>query len=247
MSLKCKVCGEVISAENINLATNVASCTNCDITFPLAKAASRKYSWTASNWPTRLFKRRRQERLITTIDPQGFTQRPIIACPNSVKQKETGEFLRLTVRWYSHFYLIVAVLALLVDGLFIGGIVVNQAFDPFLLLVGLLLTYITLAGILNHTIIEVSKGRITVEHGPLSGVQPVNISVRSIKQIYVTEILGTSRKVNKKYRLNALLHNEKRPIVLLHTLTSRNENLYVEQEIERFLGIRNRVVMNEIL
>jgi hypothetical protein len=119
--------------------------------------------------------------------------------------------------------------------------------------VGVVLSaYLALAGLLDRTVVTVSRSGLEAAHGPLPvplrRFAPVRHRVRidpaRLEQVYVkeTRVLGTGRD-GGDYGVHARLEDAD-DTVLLSRLRAE-EALYLEQQIEQFLGIEDRQVDGE--
>ncbi len=127
--------------------------------------------------------------------------------------------------------------------------------DFFLLLIfsghifsGLYLIWYLMALLLNKTNILVDKEGIKIKHSPIPAVnRSINIPRSSIKQLYVTRYtqkLGNRKKSIQSYALYVILNNNK-SIPLLKGMDQKTQ-LYLEQEIETYLDIKDHPVKGEV-
>jgi hypothetical protein len=121
------------------------------------------------------------------------------------------------------------------------------------LLAGLLACgYLLAARILNSTVVTVSGGRIRVRHGPLPWPGSGELDAGGIVQIFVrsrTVRRGSGprgRRTRTVFVLAALLEGGG-VVELVDRLETRDQALWLECEIEKTLGIADRVVPGEIL
>lgn len=111
--------------------------------------------------------------------------------------------------------------------------------------VGLAMTYYLIALMLNETVVEVTRERLSVKFKPLRWRGAIEVASADVAQLYVMH-----RKVRRKssyvhqFDLNAqtkdgswvrLLANQENPAVVK----------FLEYHIERFLGLENRRVQGE--
>ncbi len=115
---------------------------------------------------------------------------------------------------------------------------------------GLFLTYITLAGFLNATVITVRQGYLTVVHVPLPWFQPPPLHTADIAQFFVRRqvVVYTEgfimREIHSVYEVWAQLR-QGREVQLIRYLGTPEQALFIEQELEMFLGITDRPVPGE--
>jgi hypothetical protein len=115
------------------------------------------------------------------------------------------------------------------------------------LAVGVGLTYFTLAGFLNQTTIEVDTFRLSIRHGPLPWFGNCTLPAAEIGQLYCQE--RTRRQNNggssTTYSVSAVTKGG-RQVKLVSTLEDQDQALFIEQQIEQYLGIEDRPVGGEL-
>jgi hypothetical protein len=250
MHLTCRDCGAVIPAEDINIDRAIAKCRACNAVINVE--AELRGPDGAS--PPR--------------------KRPRVPQPTQVIVENLGNGLRLTRRWsvasavfFTFFYVLFGLIAFLFmmavrtgelqarNGVpwwvvFLDGVpwwVVFLVTIP----VGVWLSYVNLAMYLNRTVIKVSQGRLTVRHGPLPWPGRRDLDTCDLEQLFCQEktlpifggtVYHTVGGVLKGGRQVTLLS----PIGLFRQVMGRNEALFVEQVIEKYLGIEDRPVGGEL-
>ena len=112
------------------------------------------------------------------------------------------------------------------------------------------LTYYLVAGWLNRTHILVGGGKITVRHRPIPWVGNLELGVSNLKQLYSTEKISRIRSSASSYEVvtyevHAVTPNG-RDIMLVRDLETSAQALYIEQEIEKCLGIEDTPVHGEV-
>ncbi len=229
LELDCTNCGHPISGDEVNINSTLAKCSNCqnvmfleDDTFFSAV-------------------RGRPEMII----PEGTE---IINTPSSldiqVKWSKSGggfNFMTFfTVAW--NVMLLPFAITMIASGNF-GGLLPMAAH----LMVGLGLLYNTMKMFINYTDIYITDDRISITQKPLSWFsKDVEISTRDVKQLFVSRYVSstTNGVANYAYGLHAILKNGKN-IKLIKGLNKETQ-LYLEQEIERFLDIDDENVRGEV-
>ena len=165
-----------------------------------------------------------------------------------------GEFgLRLEYRWYRARHVFWAVFALLWDGFTIEYYrsTLALASPPPAMLsipllhvaVGVLVTYATLAGFLNRTTLTVWQGTLSIRHHPLPWIGIKRLAKSEIRQLYCDQRFGEHRV--PAYHLS-VLRKDGRKFWLLRDLVSAELTRFLEQEIEKALGIEDRPVPEEM-
>lgn len=111
---------------------------------------------------------------------------------------------------------------------------------------GAAITYFTLCSFVNRTTIDVSPREIAVRTGPLPWFGDQSVAPLQVAQIFREQVVHqTKNGESVTYQLSAALKNG-RKLKLLSGLTSADQALYLEQEIERHLGIRDQPVAGEM-
>ena len=112
--------------------------------------------------------------------------------------------------------------------------------------IGLGLTYGTIAGFVNRTLIRISPSQLTVGHGPLPWWGNKQLDATGIAQVYCKERVSRGRNgTSITYAVHAALRDGA-DAKLVDALDSPEQALYLEQEIERFLGIKDVPVRGEL-
>ncbi|MFH1469829.1 MAG: hypothetical protein ABIO70_35920 [Pseudomonadota bacterium] len=109
---------------------------------------------------------------------------------------------------------------------------------------GLVITYITLAGMFNTTTITATRHALDIEHSPLPwpGAGPVD----GIAQLYSKEVLHRTKNGRTyTYELHAQLRNG-RSRKLIARLDEASQALWLEQTLEAHMQIEDRPVGGEI-
>lgn len=239
MDLQCRRCHKPIAADGINIQQMIAKCQHCNavFTFNNAEAQSETEAKAAA------------ER----------KQRGVIPTPARWQSRHEAGSLILTHRWYRPLYIFLVIFCVVWNGflgiwysLFLkGGIDAGPLSWIFLLLplihvaLGIGITYFTIAGFLNTTSIIAERGQLTVKHRPLPWLHAGTISNLELDQLYCKETRQESKgQTYFRYRLCALLKNG-RERVLISNMDSPDDALYLEAELEKFLGITDRAVAGE--
>jgi hypothetical protein len=176
--------------------------------------------------------------------------------PERVTIARDAGILTITYRWLSWKYVFFAFFCIFWDGFLLSwyGTALKKGWDPanpavwFPLLhvaIGIGLTYSTIAGFLNTTRVVVQSGEIAIRHGPLPWLGNRRLGAQGIRQLYREERLPQSNKSSASYHLNAIT-GDNRKITLIRSVPSADVALYLEQEIEKALGIDDRRVAGEM-
>lgn len=229
MQLQCRVCGAEIPAEDINLDRALAKCRACNSVFAFSVKAE---------------------------DAAPALRAPV-PLPSGLRVDDTGLNFRIVRRWFSAKFLFLVFFCIAWDSflVFWYSIAFGSDKTPWVMIVfpvahvavGIGLTYFTLAGIVNRTFVEVMSGHLIVRHGPLPWRGNHAVPTMDLDQLYVTEHVSHSRNGGSSvaYQLNARLRT-RRTIKLLSGLEEADQALFIEQQLERHLGIEDRPVGGEL-
>ena len=240
MQLSCEVCHSPLRAEDVRLDLAVAKCYSCNAVYDLSGRKGRG----------------------STVPPEKRGEiRPKAALPSRFQVEEDGMSTRITWRWFNPLiHLFLAFFCVAWDGfLFMWyGIalgadtgdspvsIIMVLFPIAHVAVGVGLTYFTLAGFVNRTRIEVSRNQLTIRHGPLPWKGNQDLPGRQLTQLYGEEVISRGKNgVTITYELIAL-DRENRKVKLLSGLTEKDQALYLEQTLERRLGIEDAPVAGEV-
>ena len=183
-------------------------------------------------------------------------QQPIqVPIPEHIQMGQTSEGLTLTYRWFSYYFIFYAVFCFAWDGflVFWYSLAFTQnapwimfVFPLIHLSVGVGLTYYTLAGFYNKTVVTVGMGKLSIRHTPLPWPGNRILSASDLIQLYSEErILRTRSGSRTTFQLSAI-STDNRKIKLLSGLNSPDEARFLEHKIEEQLGIRDRPVEGEL-
>ncbi|MBN1935440.1 MAG: hypothetical protein JW934_12300 [Anaerolineae bacterium] len=178
-----------------------------------------------------------------------------LGLPNGMEMFNNGDSFAITRRWFSLSTIFLTVFAVFWDG-FLACFYIMLAtpntnpsvflFPLIHVAIGVGLTYYALAGYINKTHIYVDHSTISIRHAPLPSFGNKTIDASDIKQVYVKRHVSHSRRgTSVTFQVCALTHSEKN-LKLLSGLSSDEQALFVEQEIEKFLRIENVPVRGEM-
>jgi hypothetical protein len=232
-SMACAACGAPLRAEDLDRRLDVVTCAHCHAVFDLS---------------------RRHDRKAVIGGGDGNRERHPVPLPERFRSDSRGDRFRVSWTWRSP-----AAFMLLVFAVAWWAFLVNwysramSSGDLFAILfpiahvaVGIGVAYRGLAGLLNTTHVEVERnGTLVVKHTPLPWWPAPRISASDLEQLYTTTKVRSSKNgTTTTFELHAVLRDHKNR-KLLAGLTSLDQALYLEQEIERHLGIRDRPVAGE--
>ncbi len=229
--LRCKSCGAPLAAENVVEHLAMARCSHCGAVMALEGL----HGWTDQ----------------AGGEPKS---RPPVPMPPGIRVEHPSGQFQITRRWYNHGLWFLLVFCIFWNGFMIvwHSIALSQgawfmsAFGLIHTLVGIGVAYITLAGFLNTTEIRVRYGELTIRSGPVPFPGNKTMRTDDIEQLYTKErISHTKNGVSYRYEVLAV-KRDGRQEPLLKGLTEAEQALFIEQQLEQFLGIRDRPVPGEL-
>lgn len=223
-TLQCPSCGLQLQAADMNLETMAARCRGCQS--------------------------------LVDLRPEQAAAEPAlpVPLPERVTVRDFGGELRIERRWFTWMAVFLAffctfwfgVLAFWYVMAFRTGDLRMMLFPLLHVAVGLLVLYWTIAMFVNRTWIVVRSGRLTVRHGPLPWLGNRDVATEALEQLYCEDHIRRSRNgTTVTYSVRAR-GTDGRLIKLVAGLPHRDQALFIEERIERHLGIVNRRVGSEM-
>lgn len=125
------------------------------------------------------------------------------------------------------------------------GVWMMAAFGSIHAAVGLFLIYYTIALFVNKTDIRIDAYYLTVKHHPLRWMGQSQTPVEDVQQIYCKEkITRNKNSTSITYEVHYIDRNNKQK-KLLSGLNDSSQAQFIEAEIEKVLGIKDRPVTGE--
>lgn len=226
MKVTCPECNEIVPAENINIKALVAKCNDCDNVF---------------DW--------RQSQIDRAPKvPRNFEM------PEKFEVYNRGGELFIAFRWFNSSFIALTIFCIIWDGFmafwfsiaFFTGEYEMALFGSLHGMVGVGLTYYTIAGYINKTYIGLNYNILKIKHAPLPFWGNREIPVEELSQLYVKrhEQQGKN-KTTVTYQLHATLKSGEEK-TLVTGFDEPEKALYLEQEIEKFLRIKDEPVAGEL-
>jgi hypothetical protein len=235
LELVCDKCGTAIEGADININSSLAKCSNCNSVFNIKD--------------DHFFVNERKGR-------------PEMIMPAGTDVLELSSSLDIRLDWLkSHpqgtlgfltFFTVIwnGILAVMLTGALVAGSFGVIAFMSLHLMVGIGLIYYLATIYLNYTDIIVNESYIEISHRPVKSpfTRRKKIDIDELDQLYVSKYVAstTNNTPNYAYALYAILKTNGRKIRLIKGM-NRETQLYLEQEIERYLKIKDRPVSNAIV
>jgi predicted Zn finger-like uncharacterized protein len=247
MQVKCPSCGAVVPAADVNLDRMLAKCARCSSVFDIASQVGRTPGAPpAEGRARRLVPMPRNIRVVADEDEAGMPM---------YRDNAAGRpHIVLERRWFSGALFFMVFFCIFWDGFLVvwyanvfhhgvnKGSLVGALFPLIHVTAGVFLTYTTLCGFVNRTRIAVKDGVLSIWHGPLPWRGNRAIAVEDLAQLYCQEHVGN--KGSRSYSLNALLKDGDK-VRLIRSLSEPDQALYVEQVLEKRLGIVDVAVAGE--
>lgn len=221
--LKCRNCGAALSAADISPQLGAARCGHCRSLFALP-----------------------------TSSPASIP-RPEVPLPAAFTMETQGDTLVITRRWRNVGAWFLLFFALLWNGFLIvwHGIALSQgawfmsAFGLIHTGVGLFLIYYVAALFLNSTVIRASSRGLESKSGPLPWKGDRQLGAGTVSQLYCTEKVHRSKNGSStRYGVEAVLPGNRRD-TLVRGLPEADHALFIEQQLERHLGLADIPVAGE--
>lgn len=243
MHLNCPECSTPIPSDGVNIVKTIAVCKSCDNIFAF------------------------EEKLLTTAGLPAVIETPrrmkeeIYHIPPGIEVLKIESMLEIMVNWRrsgKFFLLFFAIIWNAFIGFFIltaftaGGLGIERLFLALFMIpfigVGAHLLYQSIGQIFNTTFLTVTNRNISIEHKPFNFlIQKDQYFAReNVEQLYVKRYSIGSTNGNPVYAYNVVMVlNNKKSHVLIKGLRSLESARFVEQEIENYMNIEDRIMHGE--
>ena len=173
--------------------------------------------------------------------------------PEKVTIDQSGGGLRISYRWHRSssaglmaFFMLWTIPFIAIFILLLVDSITTGEFNPFILFPlpfmagGLFVIYISLAGLVDRTIIEVEGGSVKIAHRPLPYFGQRVLGFGDIKQLYVSQGMSerTYRKTTQLYTLMLCLSSGKE-LKVVRNIDSVEAASFMERHLEDALHIRD--------
>jgi hypothetical protein len=191
----------------------------------------------------------------TVRRPQGLIERGPLALPKQMSIEPTAHGMRLVRKWFSPVVFFLIPFCVVWNGFLIfwyvaafstGAPMVATLFPLIHVAVGVGLAYFTLALLINRTEIAVERGEVVITHAPLPWFGYRRIPGVMIDQIYAkVHITHGKNGPSTDYQLWLVNTSGKHEKLHANNL-SQEQALYIEQQLEKALGIKDRAISGEL-
>jgi len=227
MNINCTSCQREIDVTDINLSEKIAKCESCNSVFSCADQ-------------------------LRELTPKN---REMVDMPKSIQVELNKSELTITRKWLSLVSFFMVPFCIFWDGFMImwfsiafsKGIMIMALFGTIHGLVGVGITYFTIASIINKTLITVNDLHLTVSHGPLPWKGNAVLDSADITQLYCKQ--RTHRNKNStsySYEVYAQVEGLRKDIKIIAGAQKVEEALFIEMAVEKFLNIEDVEIKGEV-
>jgi hypothetical protein len=228
---RCPRCASSIDAARIDVTRQIATCAACgnlvDLSSQMVAAPSTSPAASSGS---------------SQAEPPRPKQRPAVPLPPGMAMTQQAQGLVLARRWLrgKHFVMLAVLLPLTAALAWTwrsSGFQTWMGFAAFFL-ASWDLTLLSM--FVNSTTITVGEREIDVRHGPLPSLfyRPQRVSVANVEQLFAAPF-------GALFEVGVVLRDKTR-IPLVRPLVSEEQALFVEQQIERHLGLNDMEVAGEL-
>lgn len=181
--------------------------------------------------------------------------RPEVPQPANVLVENDRGTARLIQRWFSLKFIPLAFFAFVWDAflIFWYGTAVNAGM-PWIMIVfpiahvavGVGITYYTVAGFINRTVLEVTRDEVSVWFEPLPWPGEKKFRTSEIKQFFCKDKFVRSKNGGTMQYELYVVNQANQQVKLLGGLDNPDVALFFEQQLERWLRITDRPVAGEM-
>lgn len=231
--LECPNCSEEIFSDDINIDKGIAKCHNCHHVFPFEE---------------KLKKLSRGGRRAEVFQPEGiemFRLRSELNIDYKWRKTQNSNYFMLFFTLVWNAMILPSAFAAVMSGE-IGALLAMSIHIG----VGVWLLLGQMSKFINSTYITVDEHYLTIDHRPINNpwFKGQKIPVGEIEQVFVKRTRsGTTNGVpNFGYSVIAIEKKRRREIPLIVGMRNSDKALFIEQEIEYFLGIEDKQVRGEV-
>ena len=170
-----------------------------------------------------------------------------MALPESLELIRHPDYIEIVRSWFGWHIIFLVFFCVFWDGFlffwyamaFEEGNIIMLLFPVLHMVAGVGLTYYTLAVWKNKTYIYASQLKISIFHKPFPWFGNTELMVAELKQLYVKEKVSRGKNGSTvTYELHAILKSDK-DRKLIGGLPEPGQAQYIEQELEKYLRIKD--------
>jgi hypothetical protein len=245
VDVSCKRCQAAIGAEDVNVARMVAKCRACNAVFDFSDQLGSEGAPEARPrgkvpLPERMMVVHGGETALAGYRSAANAPGDVAISWRWFRPSQHVFMLFFAICWNAFlvFWYTTAVTS--------GGPWLMYVFPLVHVAVGVSIGYGALTGLLNKTTVVVSGGELIVRHGPLPWRGNHRIPAAEIEQLYaVANEQRNKNGVSHTYDVKAVMKGG-RELGLITKLPESAQALYLEQELERALGISDARIAGEL-
>ncbi len=247
MHVDCPECNTPVTAEGVNIAKTIAVCKHCDNIFDFE-----------DQFPT-------TPGQLAVVEKEPDTKlrlkEEIFHIPPGIEVLKIESMLEIMINWrrsgkyftlffgvfWNLFIIFFSFMAFFSGGIGAEGIIIFLFMLPFYG-VGAYLLYSGIGQLFNTTYVTVYGENLSIEHKPVNFLiqKDRHFSKEEIQQLYVKRysIGSTNGQPVYAYSVDLVLKNGKR-YPLVKNLRSLEAARFIEQEVEEYLNIEDKIVRGE--
>lgn len=242
MHLNCPECNTPIPSDGVNIVKTIAICKSCDNIFAFEEEL------TTAGLPAVIEQPKRMKEEIYHIPPGIEVLKIESMLEIMVNWRRSGKFFLLffAIMWNTFIGFFI-VTAFATGGIGSAGIFLALFMIPFIA-VGAHLLYQSIGQIFNTTFVTVTNRNVSIEHKPFNFLiqKDQHFAREDVEQLYVKRYSIGSTNGNPVYAYNVIMMmKNKKPYVLIKGLRSLESARFIEQEIENYMNIEDKIVRGE--
>ena len=222
MILRCTTCSTPFRPDDVTMVTGLARCRVCDI--------------------------------VVTVTP-GPSPRPEVVRPEMMTVEEKAKSIRISwpvatgfFRFFAlgMFLLLLGISGIVLSILFISPAIWMHEAPPvfFVLLILAFPTILTLGLAINDVVLELNPEELAAFYAPIPGMGfRRSFNPASVAQLYCRS--STARNGSQMFEVAALM-TDGNVFCIASDLPDTRSALFIEQQLERHLGIEDRIVNGEL-
>lgn len=270
MQVLCRSCQQPIPAQNVNLQNMVAKCDQCNAVFGISPQQLYGGPQQPGMAPGGPVAGGGMPLPFGGAGPGGYVaiERGQAPMPAGMTVEIDGKDLVIRRSWFTWMAIFLLFFSLFWNGFIlfflvvvvgIGAAAANQAGPAGLIAlvflavpllfgaIGICLMYYTLCLFVNSTTIRVDHAELSVSHGPLPWWGNVVYPRSDVVQLFCIERVHYGRKggISFTYDVEIITRGNVR-YSLVSTLPDMGQALFIEQQLERHLGIQDVPVAGEV-